>query len=165
MPVIKRSFLPPYRSPIADALGYLNTAWEYFFRDLFKRIYPLGSEEQFTLVNNQSSAADVTGLKFSPRGVTCVFFEYFIQRITNSSELSEAGLILFTYNPTSEDWSSSVVTQNNPDDAGVAFSITEAGQVQYTTTNQSGASLISSLYYRARTLAGKNSLYSASGAN
>lgn len=44
---------------------------------------------------------------------------------------------------------------------GVVFSVTSDGQVQYTTTNISGTASISKIFFRMRTMGGKNSQYSA----
>lgn len=161
---LRQSFYPPFDNKIVDESGMLTEEWAWFFREVFERLYPLGREKHFTIVNNQSSAADVTGLKFSPRGVTCVLFKYLVQRLTSSVELTEAGLLIFVYNPDSENWSKITLSEENPKDAGITFTITAAGQVQYATDSQSGTPVISSLWYRAETLAGKNSLYSKVGA-
>ena len=165
MAEISRSFLPPYRVPITKAGAKLSEYWEYFFRSVFERLYPLGEEKQFTLVNGQSSTAEITGAKFNPRGVTCVFFEYLVQRVTDTTELTETGLLIFTYRPTSEVWSRVAVSEETPQNAGILITINTSGQLVYTTTNISGTEVISSLWYRARTLSGKNALYSSQGAS
>lgn len=160
------TFEVPYREPLVESGGILSRTWEWFFRTLSERLYPLGIERSFDIVNNQSSAADITGMKFDKRGVSQAIVEYLIQRVTTSTgavEEIESGIFICTYNPTALDWNISQVHENVPDDAGITFSITSAGQVQYTSDSVTGTASISKLYWRARTLGGKNALYSEVG--
>lgn len=147
--------------------GFVTQPWGWFFNFVQKRLYALGVERSFDLVNNQSSAADVTGLRLDKRGVTCAVMEYLVQRITTGGsavELTEFGMLAFVWNPTSASWTKVTIHEEDPDDAGVTFTITTTGQVQYTTTNASGDPSISKLFYMVRTMAGKNTQYSSVGA-
>lgn len=161
------SFDVPYQSEISDNKRFLTTPWTWFFRSTWERLYSLGIERQFTLVNNQSAPADVTGLRFDKRGVAQATVTYLVQRVTtggSAAELIESGIFTCAYRPTSESWDISAVNEHSPDDAGITFTITADGQVQYTTTNETGTPLISNLFWRASTFGGKNQLYSAVGA-
>lgn len=162
MAEIKRSFKAPIRQSLTQLNGDLSREWERFFLDIQDILYQMGQEKSFELVNNQSSAADITGMKFNKTGVTCVFVEYLCQRISNSVELTESGIYVFNYNPTSDTWNATAISENNPDNAGIAFSMSASslGQVQYTTTNEAGTFTLSRLYWRERVLAGKSNLYS-----
>lgn len=166
MSILQTSFEVPYKTRLLEHGGLLSRPWVWFFRNLWERLYPLGIEKSFPIVNNQASAADITGLKFDKRGVTCAFMEYLIQRVTTGGsavELTEAGLIIFTYNPTSDNWNTTQSIVDNPDNSGVTFTMASTGQVQYTSSSIAGDASISQLHYRVRTLAGKNSQYSATG--
>lgn len=163
MAKLRQSLRIPYTEQVLREDGFFSNAWLWFFRAVEDILKKLGQEEVFTLVNNQAAAADVTNLVLNKTGTTMAVFEYLIQRVTTGGsavELTEVGILMFVYEPTSESWAMVTVSEHNPDDAGVVFSITAAGQVQYTTTNIGGTASISTLWYRLRTLSGKNTVYS-----
>lgn len=90
-------------------------------------------ETSFSLTNNQSSAADVTGLAFA-NGVVRSFQAIVSVYIDASSDLFEQ----FELNgiQRGSDWVMSIESEG--DDSGLSFSITSAGQVQYTSSNVAG---------------------------
>lgn len=166
MAILQGSFDIPFRDPIAEKSGFISEVWGWFIRAVYERLSPLGEELSFKLVNNQSTAKDIPSLKFNPKSVTCVFFEYLVQRVTTSTgatELTEAGLLIFTYNPTSKTWNKTIVSEHGPDDAGITLSITADGQITYQTTSITGTPLMSVIFYRARTMAGRHNYYSSVG--
>jgi hypothetical protein len=153
----------PYQDAVVDKKDLLITrTWSFFFRSIQAALDPLGVEQYFTLVNNQSVAADIDGLKFDLAKVGQVTVDYLIQRVTTgggATELIETGTLYAAYKPTSNDW----FLINVPSSAGITLSITSSGQIQYTSTNVTGTASISKLTFRARTLAAKNSQYSSAG--
>lgn len=167
MAIPKASFDVPYKTQIIGQSGLLTQAWEWFFRSLWERLYPLGAERSFEINNNQSSPADITGMKFDKRGISAAVVEYLIQRVTTSTgatELVEAGIFIVAYKPfAAPGWNLTMVHGDKPLDSGVTFSITDAGQVQYTSTSITGTASISRIVWRARTLTGKHSSYSNVG--
>lgn len=159
---IKESLEVPYKTPMLEG-GFLNHLWSWFFRAVQERLRPLGIESFFDLANGQASAADIDGLNFDSGTVSQATIDYLVQRVTTSTgatEEIESGILIATYNPTSEDWNLHAVDENNPDDAGITFSITSEGQVQYTTDTITGTASISRIVWRARTLSAKHSTYS-----
>lgn len=167
MAAIQNTIEVPFKTRVLLPSGFLSNVWTKFFQTLFDRINSLGVEKSFDLVNNQSGAADITGMRFDYRAVSAVYVDYLVQRVTTGGgaiEKIEAGILVLAYEPTSDSWALTTIGTPGPDDAGITFSITATGQVQYTTTNETGTASISKLYYRARTIAGKNQLYSAVGA-
>ena len=157
------SFRIPYPEKVLREDGFISNSWRWFLESVQSRLAALGDEKAFTLANNQAVAADVTQLSLDKSGVTMAVLEYLVQRVTTGAgaqELTEVGILIFVYNPTSATWSMVTVSEHNPDNAGIVFSITAAGQVQYTTTNITGTASISTLWYRLRTLGGKNAVYS-----
>jgi len=164
MASILESFDPPYRDALVIEGNVLSDSWSWFIRSLYDRLYPLGIERAFELPNDKSTPFNLEGLKFSFRGVTCVFLEYLVQRVTSDVELTETGILIFVFNPTSQTWSKIVVSEESPDDSGVDISMTAEGQIQCTTSDESGEPKISNLWCRARTLAGKHKFYSSVGA-
>lgn len=166
MATLPESFDVPYRNPLIERSGMLTTAWTNFFRSLFDRLLPLGAERSCQIANNQSGAADVVGLKVNARAVSQAVVDYLIQRVTTSTgatELVESGIFILAYRPTDEDWDLSIVSEETPDDAGVDFSVTADGQVQYTSSDITGTPSISRVLWRMRTLAGKSTQYSSQG--
>lgn len=161
------SFDVPYRDPVVDSGGMLSVVWTQFFRAFFERLMPLGSERSFTLANNQAAPADVVGLSFSSRAVSQAVVEFLVQRVTTDTgaiEKIETGSFTLSYNPTANDWNIALTQINLPDNSGVDFTVTAAGQVQYTSTNETGTPSISRVIWRSRVLAGKSAQYSSQAA-
>jgi len=247
-----KTFDVPYKDKIQDKSGIVATSWSYFFRSIWERLYALGQEKSFVIVNNQVAAADLVGMVFSSKGVTQVVVDFLIQRVTTGAsavELIESGFFILTYRPTLAEWQITLIQTDTPDDSGVEFTITPIaftatydhttglwtksglalingqsvtlaaatalptgytvattyyvtsatsstfklsataggsavtaatdngtgtqtvtpthaadGQVQYTSSNITGTASISSIFWRARTLGGKNSQFSSLGA-
>lgn len=87
----------------------------------------------FTVANNTSSATNVTGLSFSTTTVRSAIIQYNVYR--NSSNF-EAGEMHVIYD--GSDWDISIYKTG---DAGVNFSITSAGQVQYVSSNAAAGTM------------------------
>lgn len=152
----------PYQTPIADGDGLIQRVWSFFFRNLQLALDPLGLEKCFTIVNNNSVAADVESLVFDFAKVGQASVDYLIQRVTTgggAQEKIETGTLYLAYKPTSNTW----VLSGGPTTAGVTLTVTSSGQVQYTSSNLTGTAYISKFTFRARTLAAKNSSYSVMG--
>lgn len=157
----------PFRDRVVDAAAILTETWSQFMRSIYDRLYPLGVEKSFTIVNNQVLAADIEGLQVTSRAVSQAVVEFLVQRVTTGTgavELIEAGSFILSYNPTANDWNISLTTINVPDNSGVDFTVDSSGQVQYTSTSVGGTASISKMFWRMRTLAGKNAQYSGQGA-
>jgi len=154
-----KSLNPPYENPTVEKTGFLTVAWQNFFRSLFDRLFPLGIEQTAVLLNNQATAVDMTGLQFDYRKVNQAIVEYVIQRITgptlSPTELIQTGCFAVVYKPVAGTWNIVSIGSTGPDAAGITFSITTGGQVQYTSSNMTGTANISKITYRARTLSAK----------
>lgn len=115
------------------------------------------SPTEFTIVNNQSSVADVTGLAFA--GASVRSFEARVQIYRNSTgggatELAAACTLRGVYKSTAGTWeltvhstSGDMIEDFGP--GGILFSITAAGQVQYTSHNMSGTGATSKMTFKA----------------
>lgn len=94
-------------------------------------VYVTSAEASFTIENNQSSAANVTGLLFSGITTRAFSIDYSIYRQTDtaSSAVAQVGQLRGVYNTQSASWfmSDDFSGQNS----GVTFTITSGGQVQY----------------------------------
>lgn len=105
----------------------------------------------FTIANNQSSVANVTSLAFDTSVVRSAIIEYSIYRYSDAPiEHSETGFIFLSYKSIGASWE---IAQQYSGTSGVTFSITSAGQVQYTSTDLGGTvgSRVGKLKFRART--------------
>jgi hypothetical protein len=92
------------------------------------------TEDSFSFANNQSSATDVTGLSF---GAGIRSFKAIVSvSVDATSDLFEE----YTINgiQRTSDWS--ISQRSSGDDAGIFFSITSGGQVQYQSSNYTGFS-------------------------
>lgn len=84
------------------------------------------------LNNNQAVAANVNNFRFDTSEVQAISAEYLIIRVydSGSSTVTESGEIIGNYNG-----SDFVISQDAVGDAGITFSITSVGQVQYISSN------------------------------
>lgn len=103
------------------------------------------SETLFSAANNQSSPANVTGLAFANGVVRSFSAIVSIALIATASQYEEYELDGIQRG---SDWVMSQVSTG--DDSGIVFSITTAGQVQYTSLNSSGF-VSDSIRFRALT--------------
>lgn len=107
------------------------------------------STTSFTLTNNQSSAANITGLNFSTSSVRSAIVNYSIYISTSLNEYSETGTLFLSYKNTAGSWDLTRFAGGS--DSGITFTITSAGQVQYTSGNVSGTGFSGKLKFNAKT--------------
>jgi hypothetical protein len=93
-------------------------------------------QKSFSIANNQASPASLSGLLFSSALHKGVQIPFDLRRSTNSTALDESGVIHLSYSPSLSAWR--VAVESLLDNAGVSFSITAGGQLQYTSTSISG---------------------------
>lgn len=105
----------------------------------------------FTINNNISSATDVNGLLFNTSAVRSALINYSLYRTTASpsNHVAESGQILIVYDSVAGTWNMTQMANGN---AGVSFTITNGGQVQYTSTNITGTSYSGLGRFQANTL-------------
>jgi hypothetical protein len=103
------------------------------------------NETSFSVANNQVAPANVTGLAFANGTVRSAKVHYSIV-IDATADLFETGTIYAIQR--GSDW---VISQSETgDDSLVVFSITNAGQIQYTSANYSGF-VSGTMKFRAQT--------------
>lgn len=91
------------------------------------------NQTSFSMANNQAAAANVTGLAFANASVRSAQVQYSIT-VSATSSLYEEGILEMVQKGATWDWSQKA----NFDNTNVIFSVTNAGQIQYTTPNYSG---------------------------
>lgn len=108
-------------------------------------------ETSFNIANNQTTAADVTGLVFNAGSVRSAVVEYAVYRISdvNPSGNAETGEMHVLYD-NNVGWSLGIggVVGNS----GLVFSITPAGQIQYTSTDIDPTNYVGLIKFKARAL-------------
>jgi hypothetical protein len=85
-------------------------------------------ETTANLADNQSIAATVVGLAFDSGVLRSAKVEYAINRV----DIFETGTISLIYDQDAADW---LMSQESTSDAGVSFSVTSTGQLQYTSSS------------------------------
>lgn len=123
-----------------------GTAGGVAFRTFMGAILDGTTFSPFSIVNNQGSVADVTGLLFSGASYRSVFVWYQVYRNTTAAGATErvqSGLLVLNFKTVAATWELTEVFRLG--EAGVEFSVTAAGQIQYTSDNQTGTAATSQL--------------------
>ncbi len=103
------------------------------------------SSAQASILNNQSSAVNVTDLVFDNSVVRAAIVHYYIYRKHDATEIMEAGTLTLRY--VNSAWTFSQEFQG--DDTGVVLSITAGGQFQYISDDRVGSPYVGVMKYRA----------------
>lgn len=107
-------------------------------------------ETSATLANN-SAATDVVGLLFDKTLYTSALVNLELRRKTDSNEAVAVGTLALIYRTGIDEWE--VVPALNgdggDDGAGVIFSVTSAGQVQYSSDNMAGTNYVGTFKFKA----------------
>jgi hypothetical protein len=111
-------------------------------------------ETTFSIDNDISVATNVNGLLFDPGTVRAANIDYAIYRTStlNPSGNAETGVIHLIYDDSASVGSKWKFSQNIDGASGVSLSITDAGQVQYKTTDIGTAGYSGTIKFRAKTL-------------
>lgn len=104
-----------------------------------------------TIANNQTSAANLTGLLVDKDESPSAKVDYAIIRQYSGGYLHEAGSLYLVYDLVAEIWriSANVFGGTN---AGVELTITAGGQVQYTSSNVAGTAVINEMSFYCKYL-------------
>lgn len=109
-------------------------------------------QTSFNIANNITSSSNVTNLLFNPSTVRSAQITYSIYIHTSTTELCETGTLYATYKnggTVGSKWSIGRVAY--ADDAGIRFTMTDSGQVQYTSSNVSGTTYTGVMKFYAKT--------------
>lgn len=143
---------PGVRESGADVLDLQKAINDLLAKDaeLNSKITALQSSGSMDLVNNQMSAVDVAGMAV-PSNQSSAVVEYRIVRRTTgtgATELVETGILLITKLAST----CRLTSLGSDENAGVTFSVTNAGQVQYQTSFVPGTADTSKIAFRLRGL-------------
>lgn len=100
-----------------------------------------------TIANNITVATSIPNFSFDTAEVQSINAEYIIKRTTAvpANNLVESGFIEGNFDGTN--WS---ISRRQIGDAGVEFTVTSGGQIQYTSTDVSGTSYTGEISFKAK---------------
>lgn len=106
------------------------------------------------IANNQSVSTDVAKLFFDPSTSRAANISYAIYRRsdTNPSGIVESGTIYLTYDNSAGAGNKWILAQVNEGTGGVFFNITDAGQVQYKSTDIGSTNYTGQIKFSAKVL-------------
>lgn len=110
-------------------------------------------QKTFTIQNNVTSFTDVAGLVFNTGLVRAAFVDFSVYRTSTSdpSGNAECGEMLLIYDNLAAPGSKWGMVINFDGDSGLTFNITDAGQVQYKSSDL-GTGHSGNMHFRAKTL-------------
>lgn len=108
----------------------------------------------FSIDNNISVAANINGLLFDPGVIRAANIDYAIYRTStaNPAGNAETGTIHLIYDDSAAVGLKWKITHSIDGDAGVSLSITDAGQVQYMSSDIGTTGYSGTIKFRAKTL-------------
>ena len=138
--------------------GQDATEWASEVTDVLSSLVAVGDflETTFAIGNNISSATSITGLLFNTTSVREAEVTYSLYRISDSNpsgnaERGKIGLIYDNSAAPGSKWSMTI--GDIAGSAGVNFTITDTGQLQYTSTNIGSTGYSGTMHYIAKVLA------------
>lgn len=134
--------------------GSLVTDWATAVTGVLGEVVGPGDivETSAAINNNVTSPTNVTALSFSSASIRGAIVDYTVYRVTTNpgaQELVEVGNMYLSFKSTANTWGIVVVGGQG---AGVTFSMTTSGQVQYISTNMTGLNYSGVIKFRARAL-------------
>lgn len=108
----------------------------------------------FAIQNNVNVATNISGLFFNSGIVRAANVNYAVYRVSDSSPngVAESGVLLIDLNetaPIGQKWQLSQIKNGN---GGINFSITDSGQVQYTSTDVGAVNYQGNIKFSAKVL-------------
>lgn len=106
------------------------------------------------IANNQTAVTDVSKLFFNPSSSRAANINYSIYRRsdTNTSGIVESGTIYITYDNSASAGNKWVLAHASGGSGGVLFNITDAGQVQYKSTDIGSTNYVGQIKFSAKVL-------------
>lgn len=102
--------------------------------------------------NNPGTNVSIPNLTFSTLSVRAAFIRYSVYRNTSLSTAVEQGTILIAYNPTNPSGNLWEINQDKIGNAHITFSVTDTGEVEFSTTAISGTSHNGVIFYTAQSM-------------
>lgn len=106
----------------------------------------------FVMTSNANTNVSLPSLAFPTSNVQGAFIEYTVFRTTTTTKVAEFGTIEIVYNPDNPIGNKWEIAREFTGDGNVTFSITDTGQVQFSSTLIGGASHSGTIGYLAKAL-------------
>lgn len=141
---------PNWSSGIIDALQALTDAV-----NAVTGTYDVPPQVQNIDANNSSNNVSITNLVFPSSEVRSATIFYSVYRMTEDSgsgdaqEVAEGGLITIVYNASNSVSNKWEIVQQKAGEAEIVFTVTDLGQLQFSTTALTGINHVGSISYRA----------------
>lgn len=141
---------PNWAEGIIDAITALTEAV-----NAITGTYDVAPQIQNIDANNSSTNVTISNLIFPPAEVRSTVIYYSVYRMTEDSgvgdeqEVAEGGTLTLVYNasnPITNKWE---IAQERVGNASISFSVTDLGQVQFSTTALTGINHVGTLSFRA----------------
>lgn len=103
----------------------------------------------FVLTSNANSNVSLPNLSFPSSDVKGAIIEYAVVRTTTTANVTETGSLIINFNtnnPVTNKWE---ISRDYIGDADITFSVTDSGQIQFSTTVISGVDHVGTITYRA----------------
>jgi hypothetical protein len=111
-------------------------------------------ETSFAIANNVVTLTNINGLALDPGTVRASNVDYSVYRTStsNPSGNAEEGTLFLIYDDSAASGAKWLLSQRKDGEAGIVFSITDAGQIQFTTTDIGSAGYSGIIKFRAKSL-------------
>lgn len=108
----------------------------------------------FSIVNNQTTPADVVGLLIDTGVVRSAIIDYSVYRVsdTNPSGNAENGTIFAVYDNSASSGNKWKISIEHNGNAGINLDITDLGQFTYTSTDIGAAGYVGIMKFRSRSI-------------
>lgn len=146
-----------YPDPGTDpGWGEAASAWAQAVTDTLNTLVSPADilETSYIVNNNITVATDINRLFFDPGTVRAANITYSVYRTSTANPTGnvESGTVFLTFDNSAGPGSKWLLGQQKIGDAGVVFSITDAGQVQYRTTDINSTGYQGTIRFTAKTL-------------
>lgn len=109
--------------------------------------------QNYVMTSNVNTNVNIPNLTFPVSAVQGSIIFYGVQRSTNSTKVSQSGILILNYDPTQAPGSLWQITDefaaSSPDGAQIVFNVTDVGQLQFSTTSIAGTSHQGTINFRA----------------
>lgn len=106
----------------------------------------------YIMVSNVNANVNIPNLTFPTSRVQGAEISYSVFRNTSTQTVSESGSILINYNATAATGSKWEIAREYVGDAQITFTITDTGQLQFSTTLLSGTAFNGKISYQAKAI-------------
>lgn len=136
---------PPWGEELNDFLNALA--------NLYSGVIGVGdiTETAAVIANNQTTEDAVSGLAFDSAVIRAAFIQYSIFRTTDTNTALEQGQLNVIYNPSGTVGSKWILQRESMGgDSGIEFTISDAGVVNYTSTDLTGPNYTGEIRFQAQ---------------